>query len=69
MALSPERFAAWRSSPERLPIRRWENRTYMAAMRQLAREYPARFLEILDGIREADPRPGPGEAGGDARAA
>jgi hypothetical protein len=57
MALSPERFAEWRSTPERLRIHRWENRTHAAALRQLAREHPARFLEILDGIREADPRP------------
>ena len=57
MALSPERFAEWRSTPERLAIRAWENRTYNAALRQLAREYPARMLAIVDEIREADPRP------------
>ena len=57
MTLSPERLAEWRSRPLRAAIRRWENRTFNAARTELARRHPAEFLEVLDGIREQDPRP------------
>jgi hypothetical protein len=66
VTLSPDRLAEWRSAPDRTEIRRWENRTFQAARTELAHRYPAEFLKILDGIREADPRP---EAEGADRAA
>jgi hypothetical protein len=69
MALSPERLAEWRSTPERAGIRRWENRTFQAARTELARHHPAEFLEILDRIRAEDPRPGTSAATEDERAA
>lgn len=57
MSLSPQRLAEWRSRPERVAIRRWENRTYAAARTELAHRHPGEFLEILDRVRERDPRP------------
>ena len=69
MTVSPERLAEWRSQPHRKVISRWENRTYSTALRELARRHPAEFLGIIDGIREADPRPeaeGGGQRQGEA---
>jgi hypothetical protein len=35
---------------------RWWVRTRHATLERLAKEYPGRFLELLDEIREAEPR-------------
>ena len=49
MTLSPDRFAAWRSTPERVAIARWENRTYEAARSRLAAAFPAEFRGLRPG--------------------
>jgi len=51
-----------RSDPAVAAVDAWYTRTRARALRQLAREYPARLLEILDEVREADPKPQPTEA-------
>jgi hypothetical protein len=47
----------YRSDPAVAAVAAWYTRTRAKALQQLAREYPARFLEILDELREADPKP------------
>lgn len=62
-----EQMAAYRSDPAVAALVAWESRTRYAALRRLARRYPAAFLEILEDVRTADPRPVTG--GCDERAA
>ena len=52
-----KQMAAYRSDPSVAALIAWESRTRYAALRMLARRYPAAFLQILDEVRAADPRP------------
>lgn len=36
---------------------RWMGRTYIRALRRLAAEYPARFAELVEAERRAEPDP------------
>lgn len=52
-------MAEYRSKPGRAKADAWYAETRRRALEQLAREFPARFLAILDEIRDRDPRSAP----------
>ena len=50
-------MAEYRSKPGNAEVHAWYTDTRRRALEQLAREFPARLLQIIDEIRERDPKP------------
>lgn len=65
-----EYMRTYRSRPLAGAVIAWRSRTEHAALRALARKYPAEYLRLLWEIRETDPKPETAAAReGQARAA